>query len=143
MSEVHLARRAEVSVSFDGVNITDDIKPYLKSLTYTDNEEGEADDLQIVLQDRNRLWLENWLTEAVEAAAAGQLKIDASILRKNWTNNGNEDILPCGSFELDSVSASGPSAVVTIRATALPYSSTIRQTKKSKAWENYIRCFVR
>lgn len=137
MSNADLARRAELSVSFDGVDITEDIKPYLKSLTYTDNEEGDADDLQIVLQDRDRLWLENWLTEAVEAAAAGQLKINASILRKNWKSDGKDETLPCGSFELDSVDASGPPAVVTIRATALPYSATIRQTEKTKAWENY------
>lgn len=137
MSHANLARRAELSVSFDGVDITEDIKPYLKSLTYTDNEEGDADDLQIVLQDRNRLWLEIWLPEAVEAAAAGNLKIGASILRKNWQSDGKDETLPCGSFELDSVDSSGPPALVTVRATALPYSAAIRQTKKSKAWEAY------
>lgn len=137
MSNVDLARRADLSVSFAGVDITEDIKPYLRSLTYTDNEEGDADDLQIVLQDRDRLWLESWLAEAVEAAAAGKLKISASILRKNWQGDGKDETLPCGSFELDGVDASGPPAVITIKATALPYSAAVRQTKKSKAWEAY------
>ena len=137
MSDQNLARRAEVSVSFAGVDITKDLRPYLKSLTYTDNEEGEADDLQLSLQDREGLWLESWLTEAVEAAAAGRLSIGASIRRKNWRSDGKDDVLPCGSFELDSVEASGPPAVVTIRATALPFSAAVRQTKKSRAWENY------
>lgn len=137
MSNMDLARRADLSVSFAGVDITEDIKPYLKTLTYTDNEEGDADDLQIVLQDRDRLWLESWLAEAVEAAAAGKLKISASILRKNWLSDGKDETLPCGSFELDGVDASGPPAVITIKATALPYSAAVRQTKKSKAWEAY------
>lgn len=45
--------------------------------------------------------------------------------------------MPAGEFELDSVSASGPPATIAIRATALPYSAAIRQTKKSRAWEAY------
>ena len=101
MSDANLARRTEVEISFDGTDITKDIRPYLKSLAYTDNEEGEADDLQLALQDRDGLWLESWLREAVEAAAAGRLAISASILRKNWRSDGKDDALPCGSFELE------------------------------------------
>lgn len=137
MSDANLGRRAEISVSFAGVDITKDIKPYFLSLSYTDNEEGEADDLQITLQDRDGLWLENWLEKAVEAASAAKLKISAGILRKNWRSDGKDDRLPCGSFELDSVEASGPPSTVTVRATALPYSAQIRQTKKTRAWESY------
>lgn len=33
--------------------------------------------------------------------------------------------------------ASGPPSVVVVKATALPFSSSIRQTKKTKAWESY------
>jgi len=136
MSDQTLARRTEVSVSFGGVDITGDIRPYLLSLTYTDNEEGEADDLQLTLQDRDGLWLESWLKEAVEAASAARLKISASILRRNWRGDGKDDSLPCGSFELDSVEAAGPPSTVTIRATALPYGVQLRQTKRTRAWES-------
>ena len=45
--------------------------------------------------------------------------------------------LPTGSFELDSVEAAGPPATINISGVSLGYSSPIRQTKKSKAWENY------
>lgn len=137
MSDQNLARWTEVSVSFAGTDITSDIKPYFLSLTYTDNEADEADDLQIVLQDQGGLWLEDWLSNVVEAAAAAKLKISASILRKNWMSDGRDDTLPCGSFELDSITASGPPSIVTIKATALPFGADIRQTKKSKAWESY------
>lgn len=131
------ARRTEVSIFFDGTDITKDIKPYLKSLAYTDNEADEADDLQIVLQDRDGVWLESWLNGLVEAAAAAKLKIGASILRRNWRSDGKDEALPCGSFELDGVDASGSPAAVTVKATALPFGTDIRQTKKSRAWEAY------
>ncbi len=135
MSDESKARRTSVSVAFDGTDITEDIKPYLLSLTYTDNEEDEADDLQIQLQDREAVWLKSWLNKAVGASAAAKLKISAVITPENWGGNGGN--LPSGNFELDSVQASGPPSTVTIKATSLAYSSPIRQTKKSKAWENY------
>ncbi len=139
MSNKDLARRTKAEITFAGVNITKDIQPYLLSLTYTDNEDGEADDLQLTLQDRDGLWVRDsgWLAEAVETAAAGQLKIGAALLAENWQGNGNDKILDCGTFELDSITAQGPPAVVTIKATALPFSAEIRQTKHTKAWESY------
>lgn len=130
-----LARRAEVAVKFEGVDITDDIIPYLLSLDYTDSEEDESDSLSIKLQDRAGLWLEDWLNEAVEGAAACRLTMSATIIPRDWY--GNEGALPTGNFELDSVEAAGPPSVVTIKGSSLPYGSSVRQTKKSKAWENY------
>lgn len=62
------------------------------------------------------------------------LKIQATILPQYW---GNDTPLDCGQFELDSIKASGPENKVTIKAMALPFSSTIQQTKKTKAWEGY------
>lgn len=70
MSDQNIARRAAVQVSFAGVDITNDIRPYLLSLTYTDSEEDETDDLQIKLQDRDGLWGCQWLTDMIDAAAA-------------------------------------------------------------------------
>ena len=47
----------DIAVAFDGVDISDDVSRYMLSMTYTDNEEDEADDLQLKLQDRDGLWL--------------------------------------------------------------------------------------
>lgn len=70
MSESSIARRTAVQISFAGVDITDDIRPYFMSLTYTDSEEDETDDLQIKLQDRGGMWACQWLTDMIDAAAA-------------------------------------------------------------------------
>ncbi len=285
MSDKNLARRASAEVAFDGVDITSSIKPYLLSLTYTDSEEDEADDLQLKLHDRESIWLEKWLETMINAAASSSgtssgnryrvnakgglnvrsgpgtsnskygvlaygtevvvvgtknkwseivyngktayvyssyldavssgagwnigdtvvatgrpqytsygtkpgakvtnyegtithlnlkdgvpypihvsylgwfaegevkkvdasgnisgalastgFKIQAAIASQNWDGNGNDKLLDCGQFELESVQASGPPAVIQVRATALPFTSQIRQTKKTKAWEAY------
>lgn len=57
------ARRASAVISYNGKDISADIAPYLKSLSYRDNLSGEADDLQIVLEDRAGLWQSSWLPE--------------------------------------------------------------------------------
>lgn len=222
MSNKELARRSSAQVFFAGVDITSSIAPYLLSLTYTDNEEDETDDLQIKLQDRDGLWLKEWLNTAIQntepskpakeqeevtttrykvisavavrsrpgpqyfqygtlapgtvvdvhgisngwanitysgmnayvvssalqiaavttnAGSSGAeskgMKIQAVIVKANWKSDGKDELLECGQFELDSVEASGPPSVVTIKGTSLPYSSTVRQTAKSKSWENY------
>lgn len=137
MSNPDIARHTLVLISFAGVDITDSIEKYLKSFSYTDNEDGSSDDLQITLHDRDGLWMEHWLAEAIEGAATAQLKIQATIRTCNWSGDGVDVDLPCGEFELDEVEASGPPSEVVIKATSLPFSASVRQTMKSRAWENY------
>ena len=84
MSNQNLVRRTAVEVAFSGVDITKSIRPYLKAFTYTDNEADKADDIQIQLHDRDSIWMEKWLVEAIEAASAAKLKMDAVIVRENW-----------------------------------------------------------
>lgn len=134
MAEKVLARRTEVSIAFGGTDITANIKPYFLSLTYVDDADEMADDLKIEVQDRDGVWMERWLTEAVEAAAGGRLSMSAVIAQENWKHGGK---LKTGAFELDSIECSGPPATVTIRGTGLPVSGGTGQTKKFKAWENY------
>jgi hypothetical protein len=66
MSSRNLARRTKAEISFGGIDITKSIQPYLLSISYTDNEEDETDDLQIKIQDRDDLWLTQWLDEISE-----------------------------------------------------------------------------
>lgn len=70
MSDKDMARRTSAEVAFAGVDITESIQKFLTSITYTDNEEDETDDLQINLHDREDIWLTKWLVDALEAAAS-------------------------------------------------------------------------
>lgn len=64
------------------------------------------------------------------------LKITAAIICVNRCDDDREETLDCGEFELDAVTVNGPPQTVTIKATSLPYSCAIRQTAKSRSWEN-------
>ena len=131
MSDKNLARRVELGIKINGADVTADMKRYNLSLTYTDKDEDETDDLQIKLQDASGIWRDSWLTEIVNAAAAKEsenLSIQATITRLNWNGDGKDDLLDTGIFELDSVICDGPPSTVTIKATSLPFSAAIRQT---------------
>lgn len=132
MSNRNMARRTVAEIAFDGVDITSSIRPYLLSVSYTDNEEDETDDLQITLQDRGRIWTEQWLMDAIEAAAAEKLSIEAVLLRENQHSNGRDVLLPFGTFELDTVEASGPPNKITIKATSLPFHAQSARQKSQR-----------
>ena len=127
-----LARRTTIAVSIDGADVSDDINKYLLQMTYTDNEEDYADDLQISLDDRERIWLDNWLDNPDGTKGAD---ISAVIIQRNFNSDGNDSVLPCGAFEIDTVDGSGPPSGVSIRATSLPHTSTLRTATHTKAWE--------
>ena len=63
-----IARRTEIKVFFAGRNISKEIQSNLLSLDYTDAEDGETDDLQIKIEDREGEYLE-WLQKLIEASA--------------------------------------------------------------------------
>lgn len=233
-SEAGGKRETTAQIVFDGTDISKDISPYILSVAYTDNEEGETDDLQISMQDRDQIWMSKWLDAAVNAALkprtpdtpgedgkitsatvnaksglilrAGKSKqtkrltaapfgtvIKVTDPTGDWwaceyagmsgymwysyltpaPKTGGTDgqagsdgsasgsasggsavnrgfpitatlksapggqILECGEFELDSVDASGSPSVINVKASSLPFSAPIRQTKKTKAWEAY------
>lgn len=128
------ARRTVIRLTFEGVDISADINRNLLSMAYTDNEEDKTDDLQLSLDDAEGVWLGNWLNTPSASKGA---EISAVIVQKNWESDGKDRVLDCGVFEIDTVDGSGPPAKATIKAGSIPYSSTIRTQKKTKAWENY------
>jgi phage protein D len=133
MSNSGLARRTEIAVKIDGVDISADMNKYLISMTYTDHEEDKTDDLQINLDDREGIWLTDWL--AADNGKKGAV-VSAVIIQKNWESNGGDRVLPCGTFSIDSVDGSGPPSVAGIKATSLPFDSAVRTATHTKAWEN-------
>lgn len=124
------SRRTETIVEFEGVNISKDINKDLLSITYTDNEEDKADDIQLSISDTEGHWIK-WLAQKSKGAT-----IRVLIMQKNWHSDGKSKLLDCGTFELDTIDVSGPPTLINLKGTSIPYKSTLRSQKKSRAWEN-------
>ena len=127
------ARRTAVELTFNGIDITNEAAMDLLSFSWTDSE-GETDNLELQLQDRNHIWLQKWLSASVNNIG---LEISAKITYYN--GRGGSTSVETGKFELDSVQADGGSSgsTVTISGTSLDYGSSLRKTEKDKSWENY------
>lgn len=81
-----VARSTEIQVSFNGLNMTEYLNQNYLSLDYTDNEEDEADDLQIKLSDREGVWVQKWLNEAIQKAAE---TVKTTVYAETSEQNGN------------------------------------------------------
>lgn len=75
-------------------------------------------------------------TQETTTKGAEPKLLSAVLVQKNWNDTGKDVTLDCGTFEIDGVDVSGPPAKVTLKSTSIPYTSTLRMEKKSRAWEN-------
>lgn len=123
------ARTAHLQVTYEGVDISADLRPHLLAWTHTDNLSGQADDLQISLEDKNHLWSGPWLPDTGAA-------LIAKAVRDNWEKEGMVDALPLGQFEVDEIEVNDPPSTVTIKGISVPESSSLRGEEKNRAWEN-------
>ena len=121
-----LARSTTVSITYEGKDISKDLAPYLTAFTFTDNSKNQADDISITLQDSLGEWLRDWTPTKSD-------KITASIIKQD---GDNAMTLPCGTFTIDQLDYSLPPHTLSIKGISSAVATTIRQTKKSRHWEN-------
>ncbi|WP_094607728.1 hypothetical protein SPSIL_009100 [Sporomusa silvacetica DSM 10669] len=123
-----IARQAWLEIKYESTDITEDLQPYLKGWTYTDNLSGQSDDLQITLADKQQLWIGDWFPDK-------GAKLTATIKRNNWNDDDKADELPLGTFEIDEISSSYPPSEVTIKALSVFQSLALKGEDKNRAWE--------
>lgn len=74
--------------------------------------------------------------EATTTDGAEPKLVTAVLVQKNWNDTGKDATLNFGTFEVDSIDMAGPPDKVTVKSTSIPYTSTLRTERKSRAWEN-------
>lgn len=113
-------KKATVTVTYNGKNITKDVSAALISFKYQDKITGASDELEITLEDSGDLWKNEWY-------AGMGAKISAEI--------GYDQMMPCGDFEIDEINMGISPDTITLRALAVPITGALR-TKKNTAHEN-------
>ncbi|MNO15524.1 phage late control protein GPD [compost metagenome] len=128
-SLVENGRYAFLSIFFNGVKVDKDLQDYLMTFTYNDGYSGQADDIVIQLDDRERRWINGWVPVIGD-------EIKAEIVTWHWDKYGEKKKLPCGKFYLKSFTYGGAPDTVTMEASALPVEGNqSKQEKRSKSWE--------
>lgn len=109
-------------LSYGQKNITSDVTPYVRSVTYTDYLSGQSDELEVELEDADGRWARQWYPGKGDTLS---LKIGYEAA----------PLLPCGSFEIDEIEFAQPPATVTIRALSTGINRSVR-TRVGRAYEN-------
>lgn len=112
-------------VSYNGVNITEDISQHLIDLSYTDNVSGASDDVDIRLEDADGKWCNEWYP-----TKGAKLTIELSDI--------NGRILKPNDFEIDEIELTGDKSsgdLVSIKAISGGVTKQLH-TKRSHAHEN-------
>jgi hypothetical protein len=125
-----MPRQASVNLIYEGADISQDIAPFLVSLSYTDSGNGRADNLQITLADPDGRWRSSWMPRRGD-------RVRATIELKDWYFEGIDRRLECGTFDVDSISYTGPDPdEITIQAVSYPGNSSLKNETRTRSWEN-------
>ncbi|MBD2261387.1 contractile injection system protein, VgrG/Pvc8 family [Pseudanabaena sp. FACHB-2040] len=117
-----MPRAAVFKLTYLGTDITNEINPLTLQIAYTDNLEGEADDLAIALLNSDLRWLDTWLPAegdrvALELGYEGEARLGPV------------------QFEVDEPEWSGMPDGFKLQAQAVPLTSSLRE-RRSQAYEN-------
>jgi len=114
--------KPKFKIEYENLNITAKISPYVLSVEYTDFEHGQSDEIQIQLEDSNKLWQGSWYPS----------KGDTLSLQIGYEGS---KLLNCGSFEIDEIEYTSPPDVITLKALSTNIKKALRQVN-SVAYEN-------
>ncbi|MGG6295305.1 phage late control D family protein [Leptolyngbya sp. AN02str] len=107
---------------YEGTDITEGLKPFVLSISYSDKLEGESDELEIALENSDLRWMGTWLPKEGDAVSL-ELGYDGGVMLG--------PIL----FEVDEPEFSGPPDVIRLKGLATPVTASLRQ-RNSAAYEN-------
>jgi hypothetical protein len=117
-----LTRKTQIQVFYNGADISADISADLISFTFTDNAGDKSDDISITLQDKDKLWRNEWFP-------------DKGATLRAVIQSSDQPALPCGTFEIDKIKSNIRPSEVEIGAVSVPVSKPIRTEKKTRTWE--------
>lgn len=113
----------KINVIYDGVDITDEIQNSISALTYTDNSKNAIDDLEIIVENLDGRWFNEWFPDMNARLSVGLIQ----------TRNGDETFLDLGTFYVDEPTFT-PNRI-NLKCVAIPLNEGLRQQINSSAWE--------
>lgn len=123
-------RAAHPEIIVGGQDYYHALAPYFMSMTYEDSCDGmKADDLHIVLADRDHKFISSW-------APSKGATLEAAIVAERWfAPNASALRLDCGKFWIDTIEFTLPDSKVLIKATSIPTDVRIKASTETRGWE--------
>jgi phage protein D len=80
---------------YSGVDITGDISPMVTAVAYTDRLGGRAGEISVDIGDRTHVGQSDWYPSLGDRVSL-------------WIGYTDEQLLPCGDFQVDNLELDGP-----------------------------------
>lgn len=112
----------ELGLKMNGKAVGGDISRYLKTLSYREALDGEADTLEVTLHDIDGLFMSSWFPPRGAT-------IEATI-------QNEYERMPLGRFYVDEIENSFPPSECKIKATSIPPQSNVKAAEKWRSWES-------
>lgn len=109
-------------IEYENKDITAHISPYVISVSYSDFEHGQSDEVEIQIEDSNNLWKSSWYP-----GKGDLIKLNIGYL--------GEKLLNCGAFEIDEMEFSSPPDTISLKALSTSIKKSLRETNTA-AYEN-------
>lgn len=110
-------------LTYQGTNVSADVSSMVLDIAYTDRLGGAASEIEIALEDHQKLWQGPWYPE----------QGDVANLLMGYSG---EALMPCGDFEVDQIELEGPPDVFRIRCLSA-YITPAMRTRRSVAYEGF------
>lgn len=120
------ARRVKARILYDSQEIG--LSDRVTSISYTDNDSGKSDEITLVFEDQDALWLRDDFIPEKEH------DLDVVLYFVDWKREG--DLIPyhCGNFTIDDITYSGSPNQCTIKGVSIPADSGFSTERRSKIW---------
>ena len=118
-----MPRQPTLRIEYLGVDITEDIRDFITDASFTDNLEGKADDLKIVIENKDLRWLDTWLPGEGDRVS----------FQLGYAGNPG-DLIPSVQVEIDEPEWSGTPDVLKLGGVSVPVTASLREVR-SVAYE--------
>ena len=118
-----MPRTPTLRISYEGTEITESIRDFIIDASLTDNLEGKADDLSIVIENRDLRWLDTRLPGEGDRVS----------FQLGYTGP-SEDLTPSIQFEVDEPEWTGQPDMLRLGGVAVPVTASLRELR-SVAYE--------
>ena len=123
-----MARIAALNITYKGKDISKDISASLISFTYTDNEQGKANEIELLLENKKGLWSSSHYPEKGSVVEIGLVLYDwyklGEVIKVNW-----------GRFTIDEL-ASSSAGIFSLKAISEKCAGAFFVEKRCRIFEN-------
>ncbi len=127
--EARRVRRAALRLEYEGRDISADVAPHLVFARYVDQAHAKADELEVVLEDRDGRWSGAWCPKS-------GAKLTASIEVLDWRDRAPRVLMECGDFTINRLTLQGPHGALKMTGLSAFVNSSLRREARSRAWND-------